>query len=368
MADPKKTLRPDATQSVDVTLAPLPDEPYYQGHNQARRTGILLLVIGMVWLVFELTTRGSMLGGGLGFVERNRAIAPQEFSGAALEVNVGADEVELTRWDGDSIRIEATKYGFGWNGGIADQQLEQLELDIAQRGDTVQVEVLRPSGWSLLGRPPYMELRIAVPEGLNLTINTVSGDLRAEGVNGDGTLATVSGELSASGLQGVLRLRSTSGDILVEDFSGILDAESVSGDVDVDTANTERVRASTVSGDLSLDTVSGELELTTISGDIELDEARGVTMQLNSTSGDIDVTGSMAEASSNHLESVSGDIEITLDRVDNLRLDMTTLSGELATDLELQNEVRERRQLRGQIGDGSTTLTISTTSGDVTVN
>jgi DUF4097 and DUF4098 domain-containing protein YvlB len=332
------------------------------------RSGVVLLVIGLIWLVFELTTRGSLLGGGLGFVEQSAVVAPQEFNGEALVVNVGADEVELTRWDGDTIRVEATKYGFGWNGGIADQQLEQLDLAIEQRGETVQVEVLRPSGWALIGRTPYVELRIAVPEGIDLSVNTISGDLSAEGVSGDGALATVSGGLNVSGLQGDLRLRSTSGDITVEDYRGVLDAESVSGNINVDTADTELLRASTVSGDIELDDVSGELAVTSISGNIDLAEAQNVKLQLNTTSGDIDMNGDLLGASSNRIESVSGNVDLTLNTVENLRLTMTTLSGELTTDLALENEVRERRELSGQIGDGSTTLTISTTSGDATVN
>ncbi|NJM09196.1 DUF4097 domain-containing protein [Candidatus Gracilibacteria bacterium] len=368
MAELKTVAPPETPQGADMRMTGLPDEPYYQRPDQARRTGFLLLVVGLIWLVFELTTRGSLLGGGLGFVERSAAVAPQEFSGQSLIVNVGADDVELSRWDGDSIRVEATKYGYGWNGAIADQQLEELSVDITQRGDSVQVEVLRPSGWSIFGRSPYVELRIAVPAGLDLTVNTISGDLRAEGVQGDGTLATVSGELIANGVAGDLRLRNTSGDILIDNYRGLLDAESVSGNIVVDTAEAERVRLSTVSGDIAVTAIGGDLELTSISGDIELNEIRDAQFRLNSTSGDVEVSGSLAEAGSNRIESVSGDIAVTLSEIDHLRLDMTTLSGELDSDLELQNETQERRQLSGQLGDGSITLSVSTTSGDATVN
>ena len=44
------------------------------------------------------------------------------------------------------------------------------------------------------------------------------------------------------------------------------------------------------------------------------------------------------------------------------------MSGDLESDLQLQGVEQERRRLSGSLGDGEASLTISSTSGDISVS
>lgn len=325
-----------------------PDEPYYRG-GQARRWGGLLLVVGVVWLVFELTSRGSLFGLGLGFVERREDTTAQSFAAARLEVRTASNSVTLERAGGEEITVTAVRHGFGWNADAARASLDRLDVQIDQSGDTLRVEVRRAGGiGGFIGRAPYVDLRIGVPDGVALDVQTVSGDLRAEGLRADGRLATVSGDISVADSAGELAVSTTSGDVELAGDLASPQVESVSGEIDLDGA-------------------TGALRARSISGDMSLRGLRDAQLDLESTSGDIEVEGDLGGAAS-RVSNISGDVEVRLAGADDLRLDATTVSGDLSSDLDLRDAQRERRHLSGVVGAGETALTISTTSGDVSVD
>lgn len=322
-----------------------PDESYYRG-GQARRWGALLLLVGVVWLVFELTSRGSLFGFGLGFVERSAESPAQSFTAARLVVRGVSDNVSLERASGGSVTVASTRHGFGWNADAARAALDRLDVQITQTGDTLSVEVRRAAGFSgFVGRAPYADLRIGVPDGVALDVQTVSGDLRADGLRAAGSLATVSG------------------DIALSDTSGEIQASTTSGDVQIAGAGAG-LRVETVSGDVRLDDAGGALLAHTISGDLELRDLREAQVDLETTSGDVDASGDLA----GRISTISGDVELRLPDDSDLKLIVTTISGDLSSDLDLRDAQRERRSLSGSLGAGEAALSISTTSGDVAVD
>lgn len=341
------------------------NEEYYRRGEGSRRWGAILLVVGVVWLVFELTSRGSLFGFGFGFVERSEAGEPRQFTAAAVQVSGVSDEIELIGWNQSTIQVEATEHGFGWNDGAARQALDRLEVVVEQRGDTVVVEVRRAGIGRFFGRAPYAELRVMVPAGVRYQAALVSGAMRLEALRGDGSLSTVSGAIDATDTAGTLQITTTSGDVELSGHAGPLVAESVSGDIDA-TGAIERPQVSTVSGDVDLSGVSGLLDLRSISGEIRVADASDASLRLESTSGDIRFAGALGGASS-QIGSISGDVLLELSAPDDLRLELSTTSGDLSSDLDLRDLAEERRSLRGQLGEGSALLTVTTTSGDVEV-
>lgn len=341
------------------------NEDYYRRGERTRRWGAILLVVGVVWLVFELTSRGSLFGFGFGFVQRSEAGEARQFSAAAVQVSGGSDEIELVGWEQESIQVEVIKHGFGWNDGAARQALDRLDVVVEQRGDTVVVEVRRNGIGRFFGRAPYAELRVMVPEGVRYEAALVSGDMRLAGLRGDGQLSTISGAIDASDTAGALRVSTTSGDVTLDGHAGPLAADSVSGDISASGA-IARPQVSTVSGDVDLEGASGLLDLRSISGEIRVDDASDASLRLESTSGDIRFAGDLGGASS-QIGSISGDVQLELSDPDNLRLELSTTSGDLSSDLSLRDLAEERRSLRGRLGDGSALLTVTTTSGDVEV-
>ncbi|MBX0327216.1 DUF4097 domain-containing protein [Oscillochloris sp. ZM17-4] len=322
-----------------------PDETYYSG-SPARRWGILLLVVGVIWLVFELTSRGSIFGVGLGFMERSADAPPQSFAAARLVVRGANDTISLERAPGDSVTVAAVRHGFGWNAGAARAALDRLDVQITQSGDTLTVEVRRAAGLpSFIGRSPYVDLRIGVPDGLALDVQTASGEIVADGLRASGSLATVSGDIALSDSSGHLSVSSTSGDV---HMSGAFSGPQVE----------------TVSGDIWLEGASGPLRAHTISGDISLRGLREAQLDLETTSGDVDATGALAGT----ISTISGDVQLRLPSASDLALNVSTVSGDLSSDLELRDTQQDRRRLSGTLGAGEGALTISTTSGDVEVD
>ena len=133
-------------------------------------------ILGGVALLVGLVTVGIVLARvgwvSSGFTEHTETVV-QTATGRVVEVVTAADadhrgRVEIVRWDSPGIRIEATKHGFGWTAAQAARSVEEMEVDVRQDGDRVRVVIPRRFGLVLLGHLPYISVRIAVPEGVEV--------------------------------------------------------------------------------------------------------------------------------------------------------------------------------------------------------
>ncbi len=347
-----------------------PDEPYYhesEQSNQVKRWGRVLVLIGIVWLVFALASQSIAWIRGWGFIEQSEKIAARTFEGRKLVVNAGRNDVTIIGGDQLTIQVEATRYGFGWSASDAREGLEQLELDVAQDGDTVRIETSRPSGLPFFGRPPFAQLRITVPTEVELTIQTIDGDITLRDANGVGSLVTTNGDIDARDTSGDLKLKSTNGDIKLENYSGTLALETVNGDIRLRNSHTTDVTVSTINGDVILHEISGWLRANTISGDIDIKQARDARIDIETTNGEIKFVGSLASDGDHRVSTINGDVRLRLPWTSNLDLAIDTVSGDIETDFDLNERESNRRTLRGVIGAGGPRLAITTTSGDVYV-
>jgi hypothetical protein len=343
----------------------LPNEPYYRRGEQARRWGALLLIVGVVWLVFALAARGEILG--LGFAERTQMLPAQSFAAERVVIAGVSDNVEFVAAPGDEVVLTGVKYGFGWNGAAAEDALADLQLSVREEGDTLQIEVTRPPRLgAILGRAPYVDLVVALPVGVGGEARVMSGDIALEDVRGDLLLETVSGSVEGDATAGALMVRTTSGDVRLSDHRGPLDVETTSGDVRASGA-LAGPRVETVSGDVRLEGASGTVAAQSISGDVAIGDAAGASLQIESTSGDVVFSGALLAGSTSQITNISGDVRVRLADVEDLRVELSTLSGDLEADLPLRGAEREQRSLRGSVGAGTTSLLVSTTSGDVAV-
>ena len=352
---------------IDPRVRPTqPDEAYYRNRgDQTRRWGALLLVVGVIWLVFELTSRGSLFGWSLGFVERQAELPARSFAVKQVIIRGLSDNIRLRSADSGEVLVTGVEHGFGWNSGAATSALDHIDVALDQRGDTLSVEVVRQGGLiGFIGRSPYVDLQIGLPPGTMLDIQTASGDLQADNIRADGSLTTISGEIETTDTAGALKVNSTSGDINMQDHAGSLEVNSTSGEVTLEGA-IEQPHVTTVSGDIQLKGVTGDVQLETISGEIDVSDAQDVQAQLESTSGDVSLQGSLTGES--RIANISGEVHLRLSDVRDLRLDASTTSGSIESNLPLTNEERDRRSLRGIVGEGASLLTIATTSGDIAV-
>jgi hypothetical protein len=341
-----------------------PKEPYYRRGEQGRRWGAILLLVGLVWLVFALFSRVPFGVFGGSNVERSAALPAQSFPATRVVISGVSDTVTLVPGDA-AVLVEATKYGYGWNAAAAEQALNRIAVHTEQRGDTLRIEVRRESGLTpFSGRSSYVDLRIAVPEGVAVETNLVSGDMVLRGLRGDATLASVSGNIELDDVQGDLRVNLTSGDLEIADFSGALQATSVSGAVSAGGA-VRSAQITTTSGDVVLEGVNGPIAIRTISGSIRIADARAARLDLETTSGDVYFAGAIGADS--RISTISGNVELRFDNDAAVRIDARTVSGDLEVDDDLGTLERERRRVSGTLGAGGPLVDISTTSGDVRI-
>ena len=217
------------------------------------------------------------------------------------------------------------------------------------------------------------------PKGASGRLSSVSGNAEASGITGAMELSTVSGDVKAEDLGGRLqansvsgsivadncgpaRVETVSGDIAISRCGGSLKAQSVSGSVRA-SGVLEGADISTISGDVSLQAVKGDVATTTTSGQISIAQETG-GFDLHSISGDIiarasDATGRLIA------ETVSGEVKVYVQpsRVGDVKL--SSSSGDIHVEPGLRVEHHSRNQLTGRLGNGETTLDVSTASGDI---
>lgn len=173
------------------------------------------------------TTRRRVLGGiGLGmvcglvgcvgFTERDRRTATEEFSVAGEQVDrvvVRGDDGEtaVSGWDGTDVRVEATKYAVG----ETDLSSVRVARDVTGGRLSIGVEVpgrfsLGPSGGGLEA------LDVRVPRDVRVErVGIDDGTARVNDVAGDLALSVDDGTAEADGVDGALNVSADDGEVTV---------------------------------------------------------------------------------------------------------------------------------------------------------
>jgi DUF4097 and DUF4098 domain-containing protein YvlB len=307
----------------------------------------------------------------------------------------------------EAVSIEIEKEGWDSTEEAAAEHLKELKVEAMSHqmpgvGATrLEVRVTAPEDW----RDGYANLRLRVPEGVTLRVETVFGELRVENVSGSVDVHTVtgavslenlggevraegiSGEMRAIKIGGLLHLAAKSGDIYVEglsqggDVTGVsgdvqirnvegakLEAKSVSGDVFVEGAGQQSpvdVTVESVSGDVRIANSSGNIVLKTVSGNAEGETLQAATFQGQTVSGDVQVELTAGFTGTLTTNTVSGDVEIRMPESSSFRFTLGTQSGDLECDLAAHETNHTNTLFTGTVGSGDGTITIQTRSGDV---
>jgi DUF4097 and DUF4098 domain-containing protein YvlB len=266
--------------------------------------------------------------------------------------NVSGDVV-VTGGGGDDVKIDAVKRVRSRNEGDAKAVLQAILIQVSERSGLVEVrtELPRRRNWS--GGVDYT---IALPNGANVAVHSVSGDLRITNVRGELRAQSVSGDVVGTGIGRARSIRTVSGDLQLTDAAAdTLELGSVSGDVIVNGLKARSV---------DLESVSGSLRLTAVESE---------RVSFNTISGDIDFDGRLARSGRYDMQTHSGDIRLTAAGNTGFDLDASTFSGDIRSDFQLSGaqpasgERRRNRELRGTFGDASAILTLKSFSGDVTL-
>jgi len=164
-----------------------------------------------------------------------------------------------------------------------------------------------------------------------------------------------------------LNVNSISGHAIVGDIGGRAHINSISGPVTIGDVSGEAVVTS-VSGRLSIGRAGGQVQVRSISGSVEIGQAVG-RFEATSISGSVKATVAQISAGGITIDSISGGVTLRLNEAVNAEIHASHYSGEVY--LNVPNVVIQGKmtpsEVRGLIGSGGPTISISNVSGSITL-
>ncbi len=254
-----------------------------------------------------------------------------------VEIENLKGKVEVVAWDRPEVKLAGT-LGDG---------VERLSVE--GDGRVLRIKVKYPSR---SGNAEPSHLVVQMPLLADLQVETVSADI------------SVSGMASRE-----LGLESVSGDIVANGAPRRGGISSVSGDIRL-AMNGPDLRVETVSGQLVVQgRLNGAIALESVSGDIRLDTLGEHARKLSasSVSGDMDLGLALAEDGEIRMESVSGDLRLRLPASLSAQVSGETFSGDLAAPGAKirKEEFGPGSSFRVRYGAGKGDVRLQTFSGDV---
>lgn len=299
-------------------------------HSRQRLLGIVLVIIGLVWLVNSTLPMAFERF----FGERRSASFDQRYSTQHIILDAASSHVILQHSDEPQLRVR-----FEQNGS------ENGSVQVVQDGDILRISHQMTPCFFCDDDTMY---KLDIPSDVQVDVNSVSGDIEAHDLRGIFSIASQSGEISLHNLQGSLR------------------ASSSSGDIRVDGSNMVEATLETTSGKIVFSGSSDTIVSKSVSGDIQIENDRASHFMLSTASGDLSYRGQPAGASD--VTSISGDVKLRLNRESNTALALSTVSGDLNSDIDLSELFKNPQTLNGKMGAGMIPLNVHTTSGDIHVS
>ena len=256
-----------------------------------------------------------------------------------VEIDNLKGRVEVRAWDRPEVKIT----------GSLGAGVEKFSVE-GDKG-ALHIEVKYPN--RAKNTEPTV-LIVQVPLQAELEVSTVSADIDVHGV--------APRELS---------LESVSGDIVANGAPRRASVESVSGDLLL-TFNSVEVDASAVSGDLSLSgRLNGEVSVETVSGNLRVDSKgeRVRRLSASTVSGDVELKAGLSPDGEISMESVSGDLVLVAPRDLSAEVSGESFSGDLsAPGAKIEREeFGPGSSFHTRYGAGKGEVRIETFSGDATL-
>lgn len=313
-----------------------------------------------------------------------------------LELDNPRGSIQVRRSTDGKIHLVAYKICRGETEAKAKDLALRTEVLTSRAGGRYKLQVKYPQNvrvqidfWKMLkaeswdnGVIPRVEVRLVAetPEGIELDLRAVSGDISTEGLNasqriqvasGDVvvkdakavSIESVSGDVSVSGSTRT-SVHSASGDLDVVSPKGPVDAQTVSGTI-VITQASDSLRIGSASGDVIVEDAPKGIRVESVSGEVRVKGATGV-VDLSSASGDIRVRvrGPLKRGS---IDSTSGEVWLDLAGGMDASLDVGSVSGTIDCRVPLTSPNTGRHGLTGTYGRGGSPIQLRSASGDITV-
>lgn len=277
-----------------------------------------------------------------------------------LDLDTLSGDVTIRRGSARELVVEIVREARGTTDATVKTGLAEVRAVSEERGGRVTVKAVYPNR---RGRSDYsvtVSYIVSAPAGTRISSRSISGDVSADGVDGELSMST------------------TSGDVKVTNSTRVLSASTVSGDIVLTNVGSEgHLEASTMSGEvLATGVKARRLSLGSISGSVT---ARGIEagdVKLNSMSDDVTFEGGLAPRGRYEFSTHSGDVHIILDGQTGFSFEGSAFAGTVRSDLALQGSRSDaragtsrrntgNRSLNGTFGNGSAVIDATSFSGSV---
>jgi predicted membrane protein len=249
-----------------------------------------------------------------------------------IDLGAVTGDIIVTGWTKNEVRVVAT----------ADEN----SIDMTISNGRVELSARRYRG----GDSHY---ELMVPVGVRVSANTVSGDVRVKGTNGEVMINTANGDVEVLDATERIEVTTLNGDIHASKLRG-------------------RVRINGTSSEVTLEDVTGDVDVRSISGDLKLHRVKSSSVRATTTSGEITYEGSIDPNGRYELTAHSGDVRIEIPSNSAATLTLQTYTGSINSQFPMtlqpgQSANRRNKKMEFTIGNGSARIAVETFSGDITI-
>ena len=244
--------------------------------------------------------------------------------------------IEVRGWDRNDVVVEIEKRG-------PDQAVvDKIEVKSSQSGNTITVDVLKPSPLRTTGfrRSPGASLVVSVP--VETAVTARSGD-------GSITIRRVSGKADLDTDDGSVRVEELKGDLVVRTGDGSVDARQVEGNARINTGD----------GSIRADGVYKRLELESRDGAINIKVRPGSAVESDwtVTTGDGSIHIELPAGLNAELDAHSADGGVSAEQ----------LKGQEPAARDRDDHDKPHNSARGTIGAGGKLIKVRSGDGSITI-
>lgn len=291
--------------------------------------------------------------------------------GMALKLKHGDGDVTVTPWDRDTldvvVRYRAKIHNLaGWS------KHNEIEVTFKQEGDTIYVVGSDPSLVSVgissfreieytytVQAPDYLDLELIGEDG-DVSISSWQADLDLRSEDGDLMLRSIKSARTDIWLQ--------DGDLEILGIEGELRVEAEDGDLEIHDCVTPRGEFRVEDGDIDLIECRGRFDIEAEDGDVRLSRMSADELGVRVSDGSVYADLLPVDDVRVVVRASDGDINVELDEGVSAMLELTTRDGRIRVDSPKVSDLRkEKRQVTGRLGDGSGSIRIATSDGNITL-
>ena len=275
-------------------------------------------------------------------------------SGGNLKAATQGGDIKIQTSDSPQVHILVKQVIRASTEQEADEILAKLTLTLEQSGNDVtaesKYEKRGPGTWFGNWPPVSVSFVVTVPKNFNLNLNTSGGDI---------TVASLSGNV---------RARTSGGDLEFARIDGDIDAGTSGGDITLK-EGTARAMLRTSGGDIDIDRAGGPTDVSTSGGDIKINSVAQL-ISATTSGGDVHAVITEALTQDTLLSTSGGDVDVELVKGAGFQLDASTSGGDVNASgltITIEKGGTGKSKLVGAVNGGGPLLKLRSSGGDVTV-